>query len=144
MGKARYSTHPAFSKTTMCGKNQWRDLPQEHHRPDPHFGLHKKTTTLRTSGTCSGRSSAVGAMAKLSLSSWVDVMNMCIYHLQIRFLYVFVELALVFWGPNSKDEPQGGDDEFLAAMFFPQWNVLLRNIRDSEAVIENMNENITQ
>ena len=41
-------------------------------------------------------------------------------------------------------QPQGGDDQFLAAMFFPQWNVLVRNIRGSETVIENMNENITQ
>lgn len=64
------------------------------------------------------------------IESWVDVMKMCIYHLQIRFLYVFVALPLVFWGPNSKDEtrppkflqyfgahivvhqPQVGDDEF--------------------------------
>lgn len=116
MGKAHYSTHPAFSKATVCGKNQFR--PQKHHQPDPHFGLHKKTATLRTSGTCSGRSSAVGAMAYLSADrilggcdenvylSSSDQVFVCFCGIAIGFLgpqfqrrNTTPQISAVFWGP---------------------------------------------
>ena len=85
---------------------------------DPHRGLHKKTATLRSSGTCSGRSSAVGAMAYSSAYHLGCDENVYLSSSDQVFDQVFVALALEQRGPNSKDEPQGGNDEFLAAMFF--------------------------
>lgn len=126
MGKARYvPIHPAFSETL---------------------------TEASTKKLLLSAAAVPAAEDPVQLERWpihqpiiLDVMKMCVYHLQIRFLIRF----LWHWhwnkgAPIPKMSLKEGMMSFWQPCFFPQWNVLVRNIRCSETVIENMNENITQ